>query len=99
MKVDFNYEFKNIDGSVIKETAHDGTKKPLNLKDVCASALANSTDGDGLEKAKAYDLAMKIISAKKPIDITAEDIVLIKKRIEPYAAVIYGQAVRILEAS
>lgn len=98
MKIDFNRPLLTLEGKPLQEPNEDGkTLKEVTLKTICASALANSREGSGEEKAKAYDLAIKIIGATAPVEITIEDAAIIKKRMEDYPVIICGQACRMLE--
>ena len=98
MKVDFSQTLKDLEGKEIKEPSRTGGElKPVTLKDICANALMNSTEGNGDDKLKKYDLALKIAGASKPIDLVSEDIVLIKGCITKYPPLYYGQTVHMLE--
>ncbi|MBK3516716.1 hypothetical protein [Carboxylicivirga marina] len=97
MKVQFNRPLKALTGETLKEPTANGGTKEINLKEVCSSALATSQEGDGPEKLQAYQLAVKIVGTDKPVEVTAEDIALIKKKLEVYTPIVYGQACMMLE--
>ena len=104
MKIDMDYGFKTIDGKEIK--AEDASSS-LNLGMVCINSLLMTLKDDrgqpenlsGKEKLKMYDLSMKMKDGGM-IDLTTEEIVLIKDRVgKAYNVLIVGQAFKILEGN
>jgi len=101
MEIDFNKEFKTLEGETILQS--EDNDKTLSLKTVAVTALLtpdqkqDKTSGE--EKAERYMLAQEISRANgTPIDVKAEDIVLLKKLIgELYLPLIVGQAYQLLE--
>lgn len=93
MKINFNQPIKNIKGEDIEN---------LTLKTISVEALLAAFDDErssltGEEKVKRYHLATQI-HTNDEIDITVEDISLIKKLIgKGYGALIVGQAWEVLE--
>jgi hypothetical protein len=90
MKVNLNKEFKDLFGTVIAgEMISDRIAKNLYL----GTGVADNGD----EKYAAYKLSSKIIHAKGDIDVTPEELVLIKKvaaaALTPGA---YGQVIDLL---
>ena len=100
MQINFNQALKTLEGKTLQEPTDESGKnlKEVTLKGVCTSALVNSREGTGEEKAKAWELACRIIAgADKPVVVTVEEASLIKKRIEEFPVLIYGQAAGMLE--
>lgn len=97
MKVNFNKEFKTLDGATVLNE-----EKPLSLKTVAVTALLTPAPEEtisGEEKAERYLLAESISKSNgSPISVKAEDVSLLKKLIgELYLPLIVGQAYRLLE--
>lgn len=80
MKKNFNTVIKNIDGNDILETAD----KPLTVRAACLMALLSTQEGDdrldGQKKFSLVELAFKIRDPEE-VDISSEDIVLLKQRV------------------
>lgn len=101
MKVKIDTPIKTIEGKDMKEMV-DGQEKVITIKKFCVNAvLANPSDNakeTGEQKVKRYELAKKIQNAKKEIDLSSEEISLIKKEIGiNYPPIVVGQAYEILE--
>ena len=73
----------------------------LTLQLATVNALMASDPNDnpsGEEKAKRFTLGMKIHSASEPVDVSAEDVALIKKLIgKVYTPLVVGRAYELLE--
>ena len=103
MKIDFDAKILNLKKESIK-TLIDGKEKELILKDVCVNALLseapptqNQPAQTGMQKLKKYKLSQKIFEGGE-IEITAEDISLIKESIgQVYNTLIVGAAYNLLE--
>ena len=96
MKIDFNVKFKTFDGQDI--IMRD---KPATLKDISVESLMSLLEEEknlsGEEKLKRYELALKIKDGGI-IDISVEDIALVKKLIgKMFTPLIVGQAWKNLE--
>ncbi len=111
MKVNFNYIFKNLDGSIVpkqtkKKVEKDGkmvietVEEDLTLKSVCTDALLNQQQDDkmsGDDKVKHFNLA-EIVYAGGEIDLKSEQIALLKELIgKRYFPLIVGPAFKVLE--
>jgi len=97
MKINLDQTFKTLNGVEIKDEEGKGIK----LLTICQNALISAGDQQqkesGEEKAKRYQLAIKLANGGE-IELTAEDIAKIKKLIgESYAPIIVGQAYDMLE--
>ena len=92
MKIKLNQKILSIDG--IKALSNQDTKCDLTLKNVCVNAvLQPGKDDTEKQKYEAYELFVKIRACNKEIDLTAEEIVQIKKKIGAiYMPLILGQA-------
>lgn len=95
----FETVLKNIDGADLKEPGND---VPITLKSVAVNALLATMPNDSPaaeEKVKRFILAMKIQGSSGEIDLTPEDIVLIKRMVgQAMATLIVGQAFALLDA-
>jgi hypothetical protein len=97
MKIKTDQSLKTLEGKEIK----DG-KNAITLKNIMVEACLTNLKGDdgqsGEEKLKLYQLATKVQEAKKEIDLTIEEIALIKERIgRGYNILTVGQAWQMLE--
>ncbi len=88
-KKNFNTQLVDIDG----QPAFDDKKKPTLVKTAVVNALLGVDDcRDGEEKAGRYDLAMRIHKAAAEVDVTPEEIVMIKAQVGKFfPALIVGQ--------
>jgi len=96
MVVEFDVELHSLDGSVLQDSA---TQK-ITLKNISVNALLTPADEKlaGEEKLKRYNLAQKIYASTAGIDMTTEEIALVKKLIgEIYPPLIVGQTWAMLE--
>lgn len=97
MKIRFDETMKDLDGKAIK-----GEGGELTLKSICCNALTvifqDEQGLSGEEKAKRGLLAMRIY-ANTEIDLTVEEVALIKKLIgKAYGPLIVAQAWNMLES-
>lgn len=100
MLIKLNQVIKNLEGDPIKNA--DNKKDDLTMRNVCVNALlanySDERDIDGNEKAKRYELAMKIHLEKKEIELEIDDVKLIKDLIgKMHFPLVVGQAYRILD--
>ena len=88
MKIDFNVVLKALNGETVK-----GPKsEDIMLKDVCINALNSAAEDmtkvNGQDKYRRGKLAQKIYNAEGPLEISSEDITLVKnligKKFEPH---------------
>lgn len=96
----------DMEGNIIKKGGKEvitviTTDDSLTLKKICVDALLmNSQDEkiSGEDKAKRYQLAMKIHGAKKDVDLESGDITTIKEIIgKNYGPIVVGQTHLMLE--
>ena len=89
---------KNMDGQVMKDMV-DGEAVDATLRVAMVNAVLSPVEREsGTDKVKKYELAKKIHNATDDVELTAEDISLIKGRVgEVFPALIVGQVFDILE--
>lgn len=96
MKINFDQVLKELDGKSIV----DNNQKELTLKSVACNALSFSFNDEqisGEDKAKRGLLAMRLY-ANPDIDLTIEEVALIKKLIgKAYGPIVVAQAWGMLE--
>ena len=103
MKINFDSEILDLENKPITETV-EGKVVNSTLKKICVNALManlptpqNVPQETGMEKFKKFNLSKKIYSGGE-VEITAEDITLIKKEVGLcYSAVIVGPVYNLLE--
>lgn len=107
MKIDFSQTLKNIEGDNLLRTRHDrnlnkSIELPATLQWAAVEALLAVQQDEkltGEEKAKRYELALKIQAASEPLDLPVEDVALLKKLCDAnFATLIVGQVRRMLDA-
>ena len=98
MKVDLRQKILSVDG--IKALQNQETKCDLTLKNVCINAvLQPEKDDTEKQKYEAYELFVKIRDCQTVIELSAEEIVKLKKKIGLiYVPLILGQAWNYLES-
>ena len=90
---------KQSDG--IKPIMNPDTGKSMTLKDVCINALLVPNEKDeAKQKYTDYEVFKKLRDSNKEVELTAEEIARIKKKIgDIYPALVLGQAWEGLENS
>jgi len=98
MKIKVNQKLKNLDGSVLKDSDGQGGAVDATLKDALVNAVLAPADKEsGIDKVRKYELAKLIFSAKTAVELTAEDVTLLKERVgSVYPALIVGQIFEML---
>lgn len=97
MKIKIDQSLKSLEGKEIKDGKNAITLKNI-MVEACVTAIKGDEAQSGEEKLKLYQLATKIQEAKKEIDLTIEEIALIKDRIgKGYNVLTVGQAWQMLE--
>jgi len=97
MKIKIDVALKGVDGV---ETLKTDNGRNLTLRDVCINSVLTPLEGDDeKKKLEKYDVFKKIRDAKeKEIDLTAEEIVLIKRAIgKVNSTIVVGQCFELLE--
>ncbi len=98
MLIDFNQVLLSLDGEELKSSPD----KALRLKEACTNALLGIYEDDakilGEEKLRRYKLASKIYKDKGVIEVTAEEITLIKQLLPRlYGTAVIGPCYEMLE--
>jgi len=108
MKIDFNKTLKNFKEEAMKEKVEEeknGKKilveKEITIKSICVNSLMVNDPKErinGEEKLKRYDLATKIFKSEGELELSAEEVVLIKKLVgDNMSTLVVGFVFRILE--
>ena len=99
MKIDFSTVLVDIEGKALDSSPED--KTPATVSKVAIEALlATFSDEtiEGAEKLKRWELASKIKNAVSLVDITVEEITLVKKLIgKAFGPTVVGQVYQLLE--
>ena len=98
MKINVDEKLKTLDGQVMMDNDGKGNAIEASLKILLVNAVLAPTEKElGVEKVKKYELA-KMIFKGGEVDLTAEDITLIKKQVgENFAPIVVGQVFEMLE--
>lgn len=98
MKINVDKKLKTIDGEVMKDKDSKGKVVDATLKMAMINAVLAPVEKDsGIDKVKKYELA-KMIFKGKTVDLTAEDITLIKKCVgDNFPPIVVGQVFELLE--
>lgn len=92
MKINFNQPFKNYNGNVILK---DG--QPQTMADVIAKSLFYAENLDAARKTTAYTLSQKIFQATGDVELTIEELSLIKETVADLNPGGYAQIVNLIE--
>lgn len=94
MKYQLATQLLNLDGSPIKGPTGD----IITFKTVCVACLVQAQDKATEDKVAAFKLAVKIETAKKEVELSAEEVSRIKRLVgETMPVVIVGRVHEILE--
>lgn len=102
MLVKLNVGLKTLDGQQMidkdgQDNAIDATLQTA-IVNAVLSPLQQGQNEKGTEKVKKYDLAMKVYKSDGEVELSAEDIVLIKERIaDVFSPLVVGQCFNLLE--
>ncbi len=105
MKIEFAQVLCAMDGDPMQEEdpRNQGKTRDLTLGRLCINALLSEFPNEqqsGAQKFDRFKLAMRIGNEEDPIEITAEDIALIKERVgKAYSAYAVGTVWTVLEGS
>jgi hypothetical protein len=99
VRIDFQQRLKAIDGSELVENG-----KPVTLAAVAVNALLDvipkQEEVTSEAKVQRWRIAQRIFAAEEPVDVTVEEVVIVKKLIGiGYAPLIVGQAFDLIERS
>jgi hypothetical protein len=98
MKVDTTQVLKTLDGQVMKDNDGQGNAVDATLKMALVNSILSPVQKEsGIDKVKKFNLAQRVYKDDE-VELTAEDITLIKERVgETFAPIIVGQVWNILE--
>ncbi len=101
MQFDVEKELKDFNGNPLKDGTVDvdGKPKSLTLRTVCTEALVVPEEVSGTEHLRRFQLAQQVHGAEKTMDMSAEQMSLLKKLItRRYTTpLIVGQALDMLD--
>jgi len=91
-KINVDETLKTFDGKVMMDADSSGNAVEASMKTVLVNAvLAPVKEDKGVDKVRKYELA-KMIFKGGEVDLTPEDIVLIKKQVgDNFAPIVVGQ--------
>ena len=110
MKINFNRNLKNLEGGDMVEMSlkasaigkeqselknEDFEKKVVILKNVVANSIYKAEKVEN--KARAFRLAQEIYSSKDAVEVSSEDITMIKEVVKPLPVMYSGQITMMLE--
>ena len=99
MKINLDFKFKKLNGEWFHRPEDS---EDLSLRTVCVEALLGNYQDErieGAEKLLRYKLAMKIFHAGDEVELSAEEIVLVKKLIaKMFSVLVTGQAWEYIES-
>jgi len=98
MLVNVNQPLKTMDGQVMKDNDGQGNAIDATVKLALVNAVLSPVQNEkGVDKVLKFELAKRIYKADE-VDLTAEEISLIKERVgEVFPAVIVGQIYELLK--
>jgi hypothetical protein len=88
MLIDFSQSLKAVDGTILKHKEADLTLKTIACEALMAS-YKEETQLSGEEKHKRFKLSQRIFRATEPVNVTIEEIAVIKRLV----GILYGPAV------
>lgn len=94
MLVNVNKVLTQYDGKSIM----DGDKEATVREAIINAVLVPEQGDNGVAKMKKDELARKVYNAKDEVELTLDEVVLVKERVgEAFAPIIVGQVWRLLE--
>ena len=85
MKIDFSRTINNLDGVPMQTRIDADILAPLTLARVVTESLLSADESSksmsGAKKAELFALAMRVHAATEPIDLTPEQVSLIRERV------------------
>ena len=98
MIINVDVKLMTLDGKVMMDADSSGNAVEATVKTLLINAvLAPTKDEKGVDKVRKYELAKMIFKGGK-VDLTPEDIVLIKQQVgDNFAPVVVGQVFEMLD--
>lgn len=101
MKIKFAQVLRSLDGGTMQEMQEGKPDRDMTLGQACINALLTDVPNErqtGTQKFDRFKLAMRIGNEDDPIEVTAENVSLIKERLAlVYSTYLVGVAWMILE--
>jgi hypothetical protein len=99
MQLDVTKAITQYDGTPMMDVDAKGEPVQATVRLILVNAVASPVEGDKpIDKFTKDELARRIYNAEKEVELTAEDVVLIKDRVGAlFAPVVVGQIWRLLE--
>ena len=97
MKINVDEKLKTLDGQTMMDNDGKGNAVEASLKTLLVNAvLAPANEDKGVDKVRKYELA-KMIFKGGEVDLTPEDIILIKEQVgNNFAPIVVGQCYEML---
>ncbi len=100
MIVDMKQKLLGIDLTALKDEAGKEVEVGLIVLRALGANLDTDRTMDGEQKVKIWELAVKIGSSDKPVDLTPEELVILKQRVgAAFGPMVVGPAYRILNGT
>jgi len=98
MKINVDQTLKTLDGKTMMDADSSGNAVEATVKTLLVNAvLAPTKDEKGVDKVRKYELA-KMIFKGGEVDLTPEDVVLIKEQVgNNFAPIVVGQVFEMLD--
>ena len=98
MKINVDQTLKTLDGKTMMDADSSGNAVEATVKTLLVNAvLAPTKDEKGVDKVRKYELA-KMVFKGGEVDLTPEDVVLIKEQVgNNFAPIVVGQVFEMLD--
>jgi len=98
MKINVDVTLKTFDGKTMMDADSNGNAVEATVKTLLVNAvLAPTKDEKGVDKVRKYELAKTIFKGGE-VDLTPEDIILIKQQVgDNFAPIVVGQVFEMLD--
>lgn len=98
MLVDVSRNLVQMNGNPLMDTNEKGEAVEATVKTAIVNAVLSPVQNEkGIDKVKKYELAKRIYQVEGEIELTPEEVVLIKDRVgELYTPLIVGQVLELL---
>jgi flagellar basal body rod protein FlgG len=99
MVIDVSKILVQLNGQPLMDNDGQGNTVPATVKNALVNAVLSPEQNEkGTQKVQKYELAKKLFSAEKDVEVTAEEVVLMKRRVEElYSPLVVGQLAEMLK--
>lgn len=99
MLIDVTRTLKQLNGEPLRDNDGQGNAVEATVKMALINGILSPVKDDtGVQKVQKYELARKMYKAESTVDLTVEEIVMLKRRVEElYPPLVCGQLLAILE--